>query len=499
MATSKTKQVTTASNKPDLSPAGIVKLVLPQIKTFHTPNSEPYSRIWIADHWETHAIGSQSFGYWLHGFCYSILGYVPTPSIIAAIRGALAADARFKSRERQTYVRVAPGQSGEIYVDLGNPKWNAVRITAEGWSLPEVHPIMFRRPVGTAALPVPVEGGSISELRSFLNLEDDDQWVLTVAWLLGALRPTGPYPLCILEGSHGSAKSTTTRVLRQLIDPNASPVRSEPANQRDLMISAANSHLLALDNLSYVPNWLSDALCRLATGGGFATRKLYSDDEEKLFEAMRPVLLNGIDLGVDRGDLLDRAIVLSLPVISGSSRETESKFWRRFEEAQPRILGSLYDLVAYGLRRQSSVNLPDLPRMADFASFVTAIEPAVGWQEGTFLDAHSRNRSEANAVALEDSSLAEPIVRIADAGPWEGTATDLRLKLIDESVYDSGGVQRSYPSTAKETANVVRRLAPGLAQIGVEVQFKRSAGNDSKRIITIRRRFHEMASPINAP
>jgi hypothetical protein len=266
------------------------------------------------------------------------------------------------------------------------------------------------------------------------------------------------------------------------------------------MISAANSYLLALDNLSYVPGWLSDALCRLSTGGGFATRRLYSDDEEKLFEAMRPVLLNGIDLGVDRGDLLDRAIVLSLPVISSSKRETEATFWLRFEEARPRILGSLYDLLAYGLRQHHRVKPPpNLPRMADFASFITAIEPALGWAEGTFLDVYSRNLSESNAVALEDSSLAEPIVRIADAGPWEGTATDLRSKLLHESLQDGEGVQRSYPSTAKETANVVRRLAPSLAQIGVEVQFKRSAGNDSKRIITIRRTSHETASPINAP
>jgi hypothetical protein len=499
MATSKSAKPTSKPDKPDLRPGAIVKLVLHQVHLFHTPDGEAYSRVWVSGHWETHAIASKTFGEWVQGFCYHNSGFVPAPSIIAAIRGTLSAEARFNSRERKTHVRVAQGPSGEIYIDLGSPRWNAVRITPEGWSLQEVHPVMFRRPSGAAALPVPVDGGSISELRTFLNLEDDDQWVLAVAWLLGALRPTGPYPLCILEGTHGSAKSTTTRVLRQLVDPNASPVRSEPANERDLMISAANSYLLALDNLSYVPNWLSDALCRLSTGGGFSTRKLYSDDEEKLFEAMRPVLLNGIDLGVDRGDLLDRAIVLSLPVISGNKRETESKFWKGFEGARPRILGSLYDLVAYGLRRQSSVDLPNLPRMADFASFITAIEPALGWAEGTFLDVYLRNRSDANAVALEDSSLADPIVRIADAGLWEGTATELRSKLLQESINDGEGIQRSYPATAKETANVLRRLAPGLAQIGVEVQFRRSAGNGSKRIIAIRRASHEIASPVDAP
>lgn len=40
------------------------------------------------------------------------------------------------------------------------------------------------------------------------------------------------------------------------------------------MIAANNSWCLAYDDLSHVPPWLSDALCRLSTGGGFATREL---------------------------------------------------------------------------------------------------------------------------------------------------------------------------------------------------------------------------------
>jgi hypothetical protein len=64
---------------------------------------------------------------------------------------------------------------------------------------------------------------------------------------------------------------------------------------RKIARSPRSGRLLAFDNLSGLPVWLTDALCRLATGGSFAVRQLYTDDEEMLFEAARPTLLNGIE------------------------------------------------------------------------------------------------------------------------------------------------------------------------------------------------------------
>jgi hypothetical protein len=116
--------------------------------------------------------------------------------------------------------------------------------------------------------------------------------------------------------------------LRRLVDPNVSPLRSLPREDRDLFIAATNGHVIAIDNVSALPPWLSDTLCRLATGGGFGTRTLYSDQEETLFDAMRPIILTGIDDFVIRGDLADRAIFLRLARIiheaSGESRRSEA-------------------------------------------------------------------------------------------------------------------------------------------------------------------------------
>src|SRR5216117_3170406 len=137
------------------------------------------------------------------------------------------------------------------------------------------------------------QGGSIESLNSFLNLASRDDFVLIVAWLLAALRSNGPYPLLAISGEQGSAKTVLSKLLRALVDPSVAPVRALPREERELMIAANNGHLLAFDNLSGLPAWLSDALCRLASGGSFAVRRLYTDDEEILFQAARPLLVNG--------------------------------------------------------------------------------------------------------------------------------------------------------------------------------------------------------------
>ena len=173
-----------------------------------------------------------------------------------------------------------------------------------------------------AALALPQRGGSLEHLASLLNLSSQNDFVLVVTWLLAALRPSGPYPLLAVSGEQGSAKTILSKMLRALVDPNAAPVRALPREERELFIAANNGHVLAFDNISRLRSWLSDALCRLASGGGFAVRQLYTDQDEMLFDAARPVLLNSIEEVITRPDLADRSIFLTLPPVAahGGSR-----------------------------------------------------------------------------------------------------------------------------------------------------------------------------------
>ena len=191
------------------------------------------------------------------------------------------------------------------------------------------------------------------------------------------MRSGGPYPLLAISGKQGSAKTVLSKLLKALIDPNAAPERALSREERELMIAANNGYVFAFDNLSGLPSWLSDALCRLATGGSFAVRQLYTDDEEVLFDAARPILLNGIEEVVSRPDLGDRALFLTLAPIVETNRRSEAELWREFGIERPRILGALLDALVHGLRAFGSVHLNQLPRMADFALWTSSCEPAL--------------------------------------------------------------------------------------------------------------------------
>ncbi len=335
------------------------------------------------------------------------------------------------------------------------------------------------------ALPSPVPGGNINSLRRFINVDDHD-WPLVLAWLVAGLRPSGPYPVLIIHGHQGSAKSTAERVLRALVNPNKANLRATPKDGHDLMIAATNGWVVALDNLSHLSPWLSDALCRLATGGGFSTRELYTNEEEKLFNAQRPVVLNGIEELATRGDLVDRAIIIYLPPISKNLRLEEAVFWREFGQDQPTILGALLDGVVHALDHIDRVQLEELPRMADFARWATAAEEGFGMDPGTFIKAYAGNQESANELTLEASPIVGPLREFMERGEWKGTATEL-LTALDQKVTESTRRLKSWPKDGRALSNALRRLATNLRESGISVEFKESdrVGKKVQRTINL--------------
>ena len=187
----------------------------------------------------------------------------------------IGARARFDGPAREVFLRVG-GHHGKIYLDLCNKEWQAVEIADNGWRIVDKPPVRFRRAPGMLPLPSPITGGSLDDLRSLVNVAGDADFILLVSWVLAAYRDVGPYPGLALKGDEGSAKSTLARILRQLTDPSKVKERRLPREDRDLHIHASNSYVLSFGNVSALPDWLSDSLCSLATGGGFATRVIRS-------------------------------------------------------------------------------------------------------------------------------------------------------------------------------------------------------------------------------
>jgi hypothetical protein len=445
----------------------IVNLALSTAELFHF-GEDSFATILISGHLETYSLRSRAFRTWLGQIFFREKRRAATGEALTSAIGTLEGFARFECPERETFVRVA-GNIERLWIDLGDSQWRQVEVDSSGWRIGEASdsPMRFRRAHGMLPLPVPERGGSLNDLRDFVNVGSDGDFQLLVGFIIGALRPCGPYPILVLHGEQGSAKSTTTRVLRSLIDPSVAPLRSEPRDARDLMIAANNGWMIPLDNISRLEPWLSDCLCRLSTGGGFSTRTLYSDAEETIFQAQRPVILNGIEELAVRGDLLDRCIVLDLPRIEDAKRRDEDGFKSAFEAVRGKLFGALLHAVSAAISNHNSTVIEDKPRMADFARWVAAAEPELGWKPGEFLIAYRNNRRRANELVLE-TPLVEAVRKVVL--PWKGTASEL-LKLLSAAVDEGVRKQKGWPSSGRILSNALRRLAPNLRQAGLLIEF----------------------------
>jgi hypothetical protein len=451
---------------------------------FHTPDSEAYATIEVDGHKETWPLKVKGFRRWLARLFYQAADKSPGAQAVQDALGVLEGKALFDGPELPVYTRLAE-HNGAIYLDLADGQWQAIEVTANGWRVVAEPPVKFRRAKGMLPLPVPVKGGSLSALRGLVNVATDADWRLLVSWLIAALRPTGPYPVLVVYGEQGSAKSTLVRVLRALLDPNMAALRTTPRDERDLVIAATNGWCIALDNLSHLSDWLSDALCRLATGSGFATRELYSDAEEAIFVAQRPVVLNGIEELATRGDLLDRAIVLYLPTISEHTRQHEQHFWQAFQRVRPQLLGALLDVVTQALQILPGIQVERLPRMADFALWACAAAPACGWTVEDFLTAYAGVRASSHDLVLEASPVGQAVRELVTTqGHWEGTAS-LLLGVLGDLVGEKITKQQTWPKNGRSFSNALRRVAPTLRAVGIACTFAGNTGKSRARMISL--------------
>jgi putative DNA primase/helicase len=487
--TTAAKKNTTASSSstssPDQKAAGGDRRRTPQrdqligccefVDLWHDANRSAYASFPVNGHVEHWPIRSRDFRMWLSDQFYMTTGgAIGGQALEDGIR-ILEARAVNHGPQFDPFIRIGE-DAGRLYLDLCDNQWRAIEINNTAWRIVEKPPLKMIRAPAMRPIATPVAGGMIEELRQFVNVKTDADFMLTVAWLVAALRNKGPFPVLAVGGEQGSGKSVVSRMLRLLIDPAAAPIRAVPKDDRDLVVSASNSWLLVFDNLSAVPGWLSDALCRLATGSGFATRMLHTDNSEMIFEAARPIILNGIPSLTDRADLADRSVTIHLATIPEDRRKPEDELWAEFEEARPRITGALLDAVSAALRNVGEIKLERSPRMADFAKWITAAEPGLGWEPGAFLDAYDENRRNVSETAFEADSVAVAITNFIvteKSDGWEGTPTEL-LGELNNRTADGIRKARSWPLTPQALGNRVDRIAPLLRGKGFTIERRHS-------------------------
>lgn len=469
------------SRETSIKAEDIIALATEEFELFHSPDKVGYAVVSIDGCREVMPVKSEGFKELLTKLCYDKFKRPAKAQPLQETINILNAQARYDFDEKKVHSRIAM-EGDTIYIDLCNEEREVVQITPAGWDIIANSPVHFLSPASAKQIPRPQRGGSITDLRKFINVRDNDQWILLVAWLLKTFIPRDECPILTIQGEQGSAKSTTAEIMKNMIDPTKAPLRSLPPNKQDLYVSAVHSWVLGYDNLSNVPTWASDILCCLSTGsGGFAIRVIYTVSEEAIFEAQRPIIINGIEDLATRNDLANRTILVYLPSIPKEKRRGKSVILAELEEAKPLILGALLDAVSVALKNFPKVEPSTLPRMADFTRWIVAAEPALPWEPGEFMKAYERNEKEALDVCFEVDTLASIICEFAKAKKsWDGNATELLKELREFAPEETN--DRSFPKAPNRLSGRLRRIAPSLRAAGVDYKYGSRKHGGTRRL-----------------
>ncbi|WP_385619872.1 ATP-binding protein [Streptomyces sp. P8-A8] len=391
------------------------------------------------------------------------------------------------------HLRVGSTPEGRIVVDLGTADGRAVVVSPGCWEVVDRAPVLFRRSGAMAPMPVPVRTpDGLDRFHSMLNM-DESAFRQMAAWMAAAWLPDIPHPILTCKGEQGTGKSMTAQMAINLIDPSPAARRSQPRDEKAWSRQAFTSWALCLDNISTIPRWLSDTLCKAVTGDGVVDRALFTDDDVVVLSYRRVLAMTTIDAGALAGDLAERVLMVELQLIDGTRRRSEEELDAAFAEARPAVLGGLLDLLAGVLEVLPSVRLDSMPRMADFARVLAAVDQVTGWQTlPDYLAASSNVASDALEGDLFGSAVA---ALVTQAGAWTGTAA----QLLEQVQPPYGARPLDWPKDATRASGRVKRLAPLLRSVGITVDDTQRSRDRTRHKLLILTRTDPDDTPASAP
>ncbi|CAM5790451.1 hypothetical protein CCAE64S_02589 [Castellaniella caeni] len=445
----------------------LVALARAQCQLHHDADRNAVAVIPMPGRREVWRVYSSGFEDWLRAAYWRAKEMGVAETTMKSVLATVAAAGINDGDEIEVHVRTARCDDGYL-IDLGDEQWQAVHVTAQGWRVVNESPVYFTRTPSMRPLPMPASQGDIGLLWQHTNILAQSR-VMVLAWLLDCLRPDTPFPVLELVGEQGSAKSTTQSVLRSLIDPNKVMLRGRPKTVEDVFVAAANNWLVSYENLSGLTPEQQDAFCTLATGGGFASRQLYTNGEEHIMETKRPVVLNGIAVVATRPDLIDRVIHVDLPMIAADARRDDADTHAGWERDQPTVFAGLLNLFSAALAILPTVKLTHKQRMADFERLGEAVARALGFAPGEFQQQYAELVRAGIDRALESNAVAQALDKyIASCSlpiNWQGTAGQLYEMLNFHSIPD----RSTWPRSPKGLADQLRRIAPAYRAKGVDI------------------------------
>ncbi|MEK5182707.1 hypothetical protein [Paenibacillus odorifer] len=452
---------------------------------FRNEIGEAYAKVPIGDHFECLKVKSKRHRLLLTKTFYELTGKAPSDDAMKQALSIMEMKATFEGDEYALERRVA-SVDNVYYYDLANENRQVVKVMPNRCEIISNAPTVFVRTNNMKAQVNPIFPGDLKLLLNHVNIRNDDDQILFLVYTVSCFIPSIPHPVLVLSGEKGASKSTTMRMIRSIVDPAACDILSMPNSKQDLAIVLSNNYMPAFDNLDVLSAEKSDLLCIASTGGGVSKRTLFTDEDETIFQLLRCIVLNGINIVATRADLLDRSLIVELERIEPTERKAEKDVWNAFEQDKPAILGGALTALSKAMAIYPDVKLESLSRMADFTQFGYAIAEALGYGGERFLEAYRNNQNKANDEAVGAHPVAAAVIALMKRkGSWHSSISELLERL--ESVAITEKINTLVPSWPKAAHALTRRLnevKSNLQQIGIRFDIRH--GGDAKMISIVK-------------
>lgn len=441
---------------------------------FKNQYGEPYARIFVKGHFEIYKIRSRHFQIWLTGELWRAENKAANSNAISSALNIIESEACHEGETISLGIRIVQNEK-VIWYDCTDDQWRTIKIYENGWEINTKPPILFQRYSHQKAQIEPQRGGDIKEILKFVNISKHGQDLLLLIYLVSCFVPNIPHPILIFWGPQGASKTTLAKMLRSLIDPSTVGVLSMPNTANDLVQQLAHHLFAFFDNMTHMPDWVSDAFCRAVTGEGATKRELFSNDDDIIYAYKRCVGVNGINLVARKSDLLDRSIIIKLDRISKENRMTEQEIWQKFEIAKPSIFGGILDVLSKAMKLVETIELKDKPRMADFAVWGCAIALAMGYTQEDFTTAYYENIDNQHNEAIQENPVAIAVIALMEKSQkWEGSASELLDQLNEIAEVEKLDFKgRGWPKAPNSLSRRLNEAKTNLSEIGITIDSEK--------------------------
>jgi len=410
----------------------------------------------------------------------------------------LAGLALYDGKEVFLWNRAAQ-HNNKIYYEIADEEAHVIEIDEEGWRIVSNPPVLFRDEQHQKAQVMPEKGGDINELWKFITISSERDKKLFISALISYFIPDIDHPVTVLHGQHGSRKTSGSKYTKEFIDPSRASTQRLPKDENNLVLTLFHHWLPAFDNEGQIKAWQSDMLSRAVTGAGEQKRRLYTDEDEVIFDYKRCILINGIIIPISRPDIMDRSILFKLD--RRDDNKSEKKLALEFEQRKPFLLGTLFDLLSKTLkvRDEENIEIPGYIRMFDFAEIGEACLQAMGDEPGAFLAHYMESKADDNYEVIESSLMGSVLLDLVKTdkyidqndseisffnseNKWSGSPSKL-LEIFNLKAAELKIDKRSaeWKGSPEGLSRQLTLLKTNFRAAGVEIEF----GKSGKRYINI--------------